>query len=40
MHTILSFYPLFYDPYMLLLIPPLILAFWAQAKVRSAFRHY
>ncbi|MDP2896285.1 MAG: zinc metallopeptidase [bacterium] len=40
MQTILSFYPLFYDPYMLLLIPPLILAFWAQAKVRSAFRHY
>lgn len=40
MQMILLGYSLFYDPYMLLLIPPLILALWAQAKVRSAFRQY
>ena len=31
--TFLYFYPLFYDPYILLLIPPLILAIYAQSKV-------
>lgn len=38
--TLLYFYPLFYDPYMLLLIPPLILAIYAQSRVKSAFRRY
>ncbi len=40
MTTLLYFYPLFYDPYMLLLIPPLILAIYAQSRVKSAFRRY
>jgi len=40
MCSFLFFYPLFYDPYFYLLIPPLILGIWAQSRVRSAFRHY
>lgn len=31
---------MFWDPYFLLLIPPLILSIYAQSKVRSAFRKY
>lgn len=34
------FYPFFYDPTFLLLIPALILAFYAQSKVQSTFRKY
>lgn len=33
------FYP-FFDPTMVLLIPALILAFWAQAKTRSAYHRF
>ncbi len=33
------FYPIF-DPTIILLIPGLILAFWAQAKVQGAYRKY
>jgi hypothetical protein len=40
MQTLLFFYPFFIDPYFYLLIPPLILAIYAQSKVKSAFRHY
>jgi len=32
--------PFFFDPFMLLLIPPLILALYAQGKVQSTFREY
>jgi len=32
--------PLLYDPFMLLLVPPIILVFYAQNKVRSAFEEY
>jgi Zn-dependent membrane protease YugP len=40
MELLLYYYPFFYDPYFLLLIPPLILAIYAQGKVRRAFRRY
>jgi len=40
MGTFLLFYPLFYNPYFFLLIPPLILAIYAQSRVKSAFRDY
>jgi Zn-dependent membrane protease YugP len=33
-------FPLFWDPTMILMIPALILAFWAQRKVQSTYRHY
>lgn len=33
-------FPLFWDPTMVLMIPALILAFWAQHKVRSTYRHF
>lgn len=33
-------YPVYFDPSMLLLIPALILAIWAQAKVKSVFVRY
>jgi Zn-dependent membrane protease YugP len=32
--------PFLFDPFMLLLIPPLILTFYAQSKVKSAFAEY
>jgi len=32
--------PLFFDPLMILLIPPLILALYAQSKVQSTFQRY
>jgi hypothetical protein len=32
--------PLFFDPFMLLLIPPLLLALYARSKVQSTFRQY
>jgi Zn-dependent membrane protease YugP len=33
-------FPLFWDPTMVLMIPALILAFWAQHKVQSTYRHF
>ncbi len=33
-------YPFFFDPTFLLLIPALILAVWAQSKVKGAYRRY
>ncbi|NQT33872.1 zinc metallopeptidase [bacterium] len=33
-------YPFFFDPSMVLLIPAIILAFWAQNKVKSTYRYY
>lgn len=33
-------YPMFFDPTMILLIPGIILAFYAQNKVQSTFRRY
>ncbi len=34
------FFPFFFDPTMLILIPAIILAIWAQAKVSTTFRKY
>ena len=34
------FYPFYYDKTMLLLIPAVIIAFWAQSKVTSTYRKY
>lgn len=34
------FFPFYFDPTFILLLPALILAFWAQNKVQSAFRRY
>ena len=33
-------FPLFFDPTFVLLVPAVILAFWAQMKVRSAYSQY
>ncbi len=33
-------YPFFFDPTFLLLIPAMLLAFWAQTKVKGAFARY
>ena len=33
-------FPFFFDPTMMFLIPALILAFWAQARVKSTFAQY
>lgn len=33
-------YPLFFDPTMMLLLPALLLALWAQGKVKSTFAKY
>lgn len=33
-------FPFFFDPTMVLLVPALILAFWAQARVKSTFAQY
>ncbi len=33
------YYP-FFDPTFILLVPAIILAFWAQNKVRSSYRRY
>lgn len=33
-------FPFFFDPTMMLLIPALLLAFWAQNRVKSAFAQY
>jgi hypothetical protein len=32
--------PFFFDPFMLLLIPPMILAFYARSKVQKTFKEY
>jgi len=32
--------PFFFDPTMILLIPAIILAFWAQSRVKSAYQHW
>ncbi|MBC7344569.1 MAG: zinc metallopeptidase, partial [Clostridia bacterium] len=34
------YFPFFFDPTMILLLPALIIAFWAQAKVSSTFEKY
>ena len=34
------FYPFYYDKTMLILIPAVIIAFWAQSKVSSTYRKY
>ncbi len=34
------YYPLFYDPTFMLLLPALLLAFWAQMKIKSAYGTY
>ena len=33
-------FPLFFDPTFVLLIPAVILAFWAQMKVKTAYSEY
>ncbi len=33
-------FPLFYDPTMIIVLPAIILALYAQAKVQGTFRHY
>ncbi len=40
MWSLLSYHPYGIDPYFYLVIPPLLIAIFAQVKVRSAFRRY
>ena len=38
--TLFAFFPLFFDPTMILLLPAIALALWAQAKVRSNYNKF
>ena len=38
--TVFAFFPLFWDPTMILIIPAMLLALWAQNKVRSNYSRY
>lgn len=38
--TLFAFFPLFWDPTMILIIPAMLLALWAQNKVRSNYSRY
>jgi len=40
MNAIFAFFPLFFDPTMILLLPAIALALWAQGKVRSNYSKY
>jgi len=38
--TLFAFFPLFFDPTMILLLPAMALALWAQAKVRGNYNRF